>query len=234
MKQLRMGLVLAGGIAAFALSASAGASVLVSLVGDGNPDELKIVISGLGTVPATDVSAFDIGLNFSGLTLTAANMNLNLGVLDDGLGHFGSCGMGSDGSVATGGLFGSCPLSKPGGVTADLSFKSHDTDADLMGVQNPGSAANFSLTIATLDFSGAVLPSQVTMVWGDGIHNVKGASLCNPDGVTGLGNGLSPCIIYNPAPVPLPAALPLFGSGLLGLVGFFRRRRRQQALNDAG
>jgi hypothetical protein len=223
MNQLRRGAQLVAGTAALALSMSAGA-VTVSLVGDANPDELQVVISGLGTSPATDVSAFDIGMNFAGNTLTAANMHLNTSVLDmGGLGLFGGCAMGSDGSSAPSGLAGGCPGSTPGGVKADLSFVSLLDDGTLAGIQNPGHAPNFSLTLATLDFSGAVAPSDVTLVWGDGFHDVKGAALCPADPTGGPGTA---CVIFNGNPsVPEPGTLALLGFGVLAGAATLRRRR---------
>src|SRR5215469_16543223 len=111
MTKLRRGASLATGVAALALSFSASA-VTLSLVGDANPDELLVVISGLGTPPAQDVSAFDIGMNFAGNTLTAGGMSLNMAVLDDGSGSFLGCAMGSDGSTAPSGFGGGvCPAS---------------------------------------------------------------------------------------------------------------------------
>lgn len=223
MRRIRKASVLAAGTGALVLSATAGASVTVSLVGDANPDELQLVISGLGTTPANLVSGFDLGLDLSGRTLTAGNMSLDLSVLDSGLGLYKSCAIGSDGSTAKGGLATVCAGPPPGGVTADLFFQSSDTDAHLYSIQDPSSAANFSLTLATLDFSAPVLPSQVTMVWGDGIHDVQGARICNAAGA--VGNGADPCIIYNPhgTSVPEPDTLALFGLGLVA-VALSRRR----------
>jgi len=224
MNALRMGARLATGVAALALSMSAGA-VTVTLVGDANPDQLQVVISGLGGSAATaDVSAFDIGLNFGGLTLTSANMGLNTGVLDDGSGSYASTAIGSDGSCTLGGFASACPSSTPGGVTADLAFTSFLSDATLAGLQNPGASSNFSLTLATLTFSGAVLPSQVTLAWGDGFHDVKGAAVCDVPASGGLGNA---CVIYpGAAPsVPEPGTLALLGFGVLAGAATLRRRR---------
>ena len=223
MSELHMSARLAAGVAALALSLSAGA-VTVSLVGDANPDELQVVISGLGGSAATaDVSAFDIGMNFAaGHTLTGANMNLDLAVLDDGSGSYGSCGMGSSGPNASGG-FGGCPSSKPGGVTADLMFVSFLADSVLAGVQNPSHSANFSLTLASLDFSGAVAPADVTLVWG-GLHDVKGAAECPADPTGGPGTA---CVIFSGNPtVPEPGTLALLGFGVLAGAATLRRRPR--------
>jgi PEP-CTERM motif len=222
MNQVLRGASLATGVAALALSLSAGA-VTVSLVQDG-ADGLDVVISGLGTSPANIVSAFDVGMNFAGNTLAASGMSLNTAVLDDGSGFsYGSCAMGSDGSTAVGG-FGGCPGSIPGGVTADLSYVSLLDDTTLEGIENPGHAANFSLTLATLTFSGAVAPTDVTLVWGDGIHDVKGAAQCpgpNPAGGPGVA-----CVIFNGNPsVPEPGTLALLGFGVLAGAATLRRRR---------
>jgi hypothetical protein len=214
MKQLKGASRLVAGVAALTLSGAASA-VSVTLVGDANPNELLLMVNGLGTPSADIVSAFDIGLSFdtTKLTLAAAGMTLNTAKLDNGGGNYFGCAFGSNGS--TGGNFLPACGSIPGGVKADLQFNSLLSDAALATAENPGSAKSYGLLLATLDFSAAVNPSAVGFVW-NAFHDVKGSNNTKIYPVAVVG-------------VPEPSTLALMGLGLLGVALGVRWRKGGRA-----
>jgi len=229
MKQLRMGSLITAAVAALALSQAASA-VTVSLVTDGTANELQVVVSGLGSSPAGIVSAFDFGLSFntSTLHLLGANMHANTGMMDDGTGFYGSCAFGTDGAGAAvaAGILGACP----GAISsnADLAFVSGLPDATLAGLENPGHANPYSLTIATLDFTGtgAATAATVNLVWDFTVHDMKGNTACPGPNPTNGDPGTA-CVIYPVnSTVPEPGTLALLGVGMLASLALVRRRQR--------
>jgi len=223
-----MGSLITAAVAALALSQAASA-VSVSLVTDGTPNELKVVVSGLGTSPAGIVSAFDFGVSFntSTLHLLGANMHANTGAMDDGSGSFGSCAFGTDGAgAAVVGGFGGCPAAISS--NADLAFVSFLTDAELAAVENPGHANPYSLTIATLDFTGTGTANATTvnLVWDFTVHDMKGNTACPGPNPTNGDPGAA-CVIYPvKSTVPEPGTLALLGVGMLASLALVRRRQR--------
>lgn len=55
---------------------------------------------------------------------------------------------------------------------------------------------------------------------------VAGGAACNTAGTDCTGPFINGIVSYNASPVPVPAAVYLFGTGLVGLVGLARRRRK--------
>jgi len=100
----------------------------------------------------------------------------------------------------------------------------------------PGTAGDASTVI---NFASALTPGSYAVIFGSGLYGANG-EINLTDGNTTVG---SPNLFTNlygdsfqsygydtqmrvfVAPVPLPAALPLLGSGLLAGFGFLRRRR---------
>ncbi|SEM80876.1 VPLPA-CTERM protein sorting domain-containing protein [Syntrophus gentianae] len=95
----------------------------------------------------------------------------------------------------------------------DLAEVSFLADADLASLQGAG-----PITLATLSFSGDNfgMSSLMFINYGSGGNDVKGASNIQYGSPTLNGGSITV------APVPIPAACWLLGSGLMGLVGLRR------------
>lgn len=164
-------------------------------VATGSSVSVKLGISGLGYGAAPSLGTFDLNIGYNPLLLSFTGVSFGDPVLGDQLDLF------SLGSLT------SWDNTTPGTVNVfELSF---DSATDLNTLQ----AANF--TLATLTFSalsGGISPLSISI-------NALGDANGDPLTVT-MANGS-----VTVTAVPVPAAVWLFGSGLLGLIGIVRRNK---------
>ncbi|MHB1141398.1 MAG: cohesin domain-containing protein [Sulfuricaulis sp.] len=154
----------------------------------------NLVISGLGNGSAPSLGTFDLDINFNPAILSFSAVNFGDSVLGDQLDLFGFGSITSYDDSTLG--------------TVNLFQLSFDDPNDLDTLQ----AADF--TMATLTFSA--LSSGTSAL--DISINALGDSIGDPLAADITGGSV---IV---SAVPLPAAIWLLGSGLLGLVGMARHK----------
>lgn len=127
-------------------------------------------------------------------------------------------------------------------IESDTSFFGLNWSADGIVYTGPGTFSSITITedqwLGHFLFDyGATLDTDVFNVW-DVLYNPDGSIELSSididgDGIPGMGttNGATVGFSYNfdlsltPQPVPVPAAVWLFGSGLIGLFGFVRKNK---------
>jgi PEP-CTERM motif len=131
------------------------------------------------------------------------------------------------------------------GFTAGIPISSFNSNADDTGSGNVSSFGDFNLTIDSFDgftHSEQTITFQLTLTEGTWA-SVSDVLTPNADGnevAAGIGVCESPCSSTGgfvstgfatagepSTPVPEPASIALFGSGLMTLAGMIRRRRKQ-------
>ena len=112
---------------------------------------------------------------------------------------------------------GAAPPNLPGGNGISPAFL---TTAGLLADSDPPPAGN---GVNTGEFVGIRFDLQSGKTFGDVIAELANGDLRVGMHVIAIGSGGSESFVNNP--VPLPAAVWLFGSGLLGLAGVARRKR---------
>lgn len=105
----------------------------------------------------------------------------------------------------------------PGVVTANMLF-------DWNGSLNIPVTVDFSMTGGPSTYSIATLDGGYSC----GLDGILGCPMLTPPFATynATFGGTATVTSYDPGPIPVPAAAWLFGSGLLGLVGVSRRRKK--------
>jgi hypothetical protein len=182
-------------------------------------------------------TAFAAGLTIGGITLVASGSNLINQVAADAFFDSGDAGLGVCSTPAAGGGSG-CRSgggtntaddnvsAAEGGETLTLDFDTSVKFTDIKFVGANHNLANGTLFINGNPFtiiSGALSAASLLLLTGTDVWNFA------------FDNGSSGTEFYintaTVSAVPLPAALPLFGTGL-GILGFlgWRRRRKAQAV----
>lgn len=162
-------------------------------VGVGASVQVSLNISGLGDGAAPSLGTFDLDIAYDPGVLSLTDVSFGDSVLGDQLDLFSLGSITSSGSATAG--------------TLNVFELSLDDPADLDALQ----ASAF--TLATLSFS-AISPGSSTL----GISiNALGDAYGDPLLADTLGASVTV------SAVPLPAALWLFSTGLIGLVGVVRR-----------
>jgi len=168
-----------------------------STVNKGGSLTADIKVSGLGDGSAPSLGAYDIDLTFDAGLFTFNSFTFGDPVLGNQLDLFG---------------FGSVSGSSLVGNTLDLFEISLDLASDLDTLQAP-------------EFILASVVFDVNQVLGVGLFDLS----ISPFGLSdSLGDSLDddPNIIAAEVQVvPVPAAIWLFGTGLIGLIGFSKRRK---------
>ncbi|MHB1142268.1 MAG: cohesin domain-containing protein [Sulfuricaulis sp.] len=175
-------------------AATVGFDPIAQTVSTGSSLSVKLGISALGDGVAPSLSTFDLNIGYDPSLLSFTGVIFGDPVLGDQLDLF------SLGSVT------SWDNTTPGTLNVfELSFDS-PTDIDTL------QAANF--TLATLTFSalsGGISPLSIAI-------NALGDANGDPLAATTMSGSVTVTA------VPIPAAIWLFGSGLLGLIGMARRK----------
>ena len=163
-------------------------------VATGSFVSVKLGISGLGNGAAPSLGTFDLNIGYNPSLLSFTSVIFGDPVLGDQLDLF------SLGSLT------SSDNTTPGTVNVfELSF---DSVADLNTLQ----AANFTLATFTFSaLSGGTSPLSISI-------NALGDANGDPLAATMASGNVTVTA------VPLPGAVWLFGSGLLGLIGVARRK----------
>jgi len=161
----------------------------------GSPADVALVISGLGVGGAPSLSTFDLDISFNPSILAFNSASFGDPILGDQLDLFG---LGGIQSVT------------PGVGTVNLVELSLDLPEDLNDLQ----ADSFTLAILTFGtLTGGTSPLSLSI-------NALGDAWGDPLAVDEIRNGS----ITATAPIPEPATLLLFASGLVGM-GYLRGRR---------
>ncbi len=164
---------------------------------------LDLVVSGLGNFAPDSLGAFDVDIGYDTTVLSFQSYSLGALLGDDGLGEALD--------VSLGDLFGSVNIAELSLLDADPLSGPSFIGPYLDDIQ-PG-----SFTLATLTFRvDALAPGSSTVVSIDTVYAVGdgfGSALTL--------DGTSNAIINA---VPVPAAVWLFGSGVIGLLGVARRK----------
>ncbi len=158
--------------------------------------------------------------NSSGLTLTGSTLfkygdvvGTNLGSVTFTTGAFTSGDPTMGGTLAPGGSF-TITGNGSNGVPSGVIFSGTFTAATWTMQSLPNGTHDYVLMGALMGSSGQVLATaQLTVMTGKGFFDGIGLS----SGDSNLSGGMS---------VPEPGTLSLFGTGLLGLAGFIRHKRR--------
>lgn len=168
------------------------------VVGLGGSVTIDIVIDGLGNLSAPSLGAFDLDLTFDNSLFSFNSATFGDPVLGNQLDLFG---------------FGSINGATPGASAVNLFEVSLDFVSDLDTLQ----AGSFTLASLVFDAS----PVNVGLGFFGLTDIVLSDSLGGPLDVSEVTGA-------HVQVVPVPAALWLFGSGLIGLIGLSRRKKLLQ------
>lgn len=196
-----------------------------------------VLVSGLGTSVAGDGYAGNIGMSISGgsISVTSFNVDTIFGTAGGDFAQYVMGGLaGMTGSVTAGGSMSFTPTGRRGSINAPVM----NADFNIDNFSVPGATTWQSFSTGTAcasagcingslftnigdvnadgldDYAGVLVTGgQIGSAWGD----FFGATYFETWNVRLLSSATSE--------VPVPAAVWLFGSGLLGLVGVARRRK---------
>lgn len=207
--------------------------------GAGSGTVVPFSFFGSGLASATSVSFQGIGNGFGGAgPLVLGNMGFNwngnngipVSIVMDASGFFGAMGAGlSVGQNVTGGALPASNGSMVGGATYPIgagpmvttTWNTTSIGTPVLGTNPSGTLPLLTDTVVATDGSGMTgiggspMPTAPFKGYNANFDIMKiTIASCTPD------------VCPPPAPVPLPPAVWLFGSGLVGLAGIARRRKR--------
>ena len=186
------------------MGAASAALVMVSFdpvnqtVVQGNPVSVDLVISDLGNEILT---GFDLEISFDDSILSFQSFTVGPGPtgLDPSGLDFGFFSYGFDLGLGT-------------AAVGDVSV---DSDATLQATQ-PDSFVLGTLAFDTLSIGTSALTISYALLAGE--LDASGLSVTELQADLGAGS-------IEVSPIPVPAAIWLFGTGLIGLIGFSKRRK---------
>lgn len=159
-----------------------------------------------------------------------ANTGIPVSIVMDASGFFGAMGGGlSVGQIVTGGATPASDTTQVSGVTYPLGagpmvttlWNTTSIGVPVLGTNPSGTLPLVTDTVVTTD------GSAITGVGGSPMPTAPFAGYnANFDIISMTITSCTPDVCPPPAAVPVPAAVWLFGSGLVGLAGIARRRKR--------
>ena len=169
---------------------------------EGNPVSVELVISDLGTEILT---GFDLEISFDDSILSFTDFSVGPGAT--GLDPFG---------LDSGALSYGFDLGFGTAAVGDFSF---ELDSTLQTLQ-PDSFVLGTLAFDTLSAGTSALTISYALLAGEA--DASGLFATELTAVLETGSiEVSPIV----SPIPVPAAIWLFGTGLIGLIGFSKRRK---------